>query len=323
MSPLHILIIGNSIAGPTLATLLLLTELPASEKPHITLLERASSPRKEGQNIDVRGAGITIMRHLGIERAVRAATTQEAGVRIVDERNRVWSSVPADRTGATSTPTADVEILRGTLAAVLLNRAQAESDKVCAAGGAGVEVLFGESASSLEQDGDGVTVRFTQSKETRRFDLVIGADGVQSTTRRMVWGEEGESQRVQRVAGGVYGAFFRGKSGSEDGLWRRWYHAPGRRGVMIRPSEKKEKMSVLMTVVNDCDERFPAVVGRRKENVQAQKQLMREYFQDAGWECDRIIREMMATDDFYYDMISQVKMDKWSKGRVVLLGDAG
>lgn len=323
MAPLHILIIGNSIAGPTLATLLLLTDLSAAEKPHITLLERASSPRKEGQNIDIRGAGITIMRHLGIERAVRAAVTHEAGVRIVDNCNRIWSAVPADRTGATSTPTADVEILRGTLAAILLNRAQTVSDKVRAAGGAGVEVLFGEWVSSMEQDGDGVNVRFAQSKETRRFDLVVGADGVQSTTRQTVWGQKGESQRVQRVAGGVYAAFFSGKAGSEDGLWRRWYHAPGRRGVMIRPSETKEKMSVLMTVVNDCDERLPAVVGRRQENVQAQKRLMREYFQDAGWECDRVVREMMATNDFYYDMVAQVKMDKWSKGRVVLLGDAG
>lgn len=323
MSPLHILIVGNSIAGPTLATLLLLTALPAPGKPHITLLERSSSPRKEGQNIDIRGAGITIMRHLGIERAVRAATTREAGVCFVDERNRTWGAVPADRTGATSTPTADVEILRGTLARILLDRVRTVSEKVRAEGGAGVEVLFGEWASSLDQDGDGVTVRFAQSKETRLFDLVVGADGVQSSTRRMVWGEEGESQRVQRVAGGVYGAFFSGKAGSEDGLWRRWYHAPGRRGVMIRPSETREMMSVLMTVVNDCDERLPTVVGRKKENVQAQKQLIREYFQDAGWQCDRILREMMATNDFYYDMIAQIKMDKWSKGRVVLLGDAG
>lgn len=323
MSPLTILIIGNSIAGPTLATLLLLTSLPGPEKPHITLLERASSPRKEGQNIDVRGAGITIMRHLGIERAVRAATTREAGVCIVDERNRIWGAVPADRTGATSTPTADVEILRGTLAGILLNQVRAASEKVRAEGGAGVEILFGEWLSSLEQRGDGVTVRFAQSKETRRFDLVVGADGVQSSTRRMVWGVEGEAQRVQRVAGGVYGAFFSGKAGSQDGLWRRWYHAPGRRGVMIRPSEAKEKMSVLMTVINDRDERLPAAVGRSKENVQTQKQLMREYFHDAGWECARVLREMMSTNDFYYDMIAQVKMDKWSKGRVVLLGDAG
>lgn len=323
MPPLNILIVGSSIAGPTLATLLLLTDLPASEKPQITLLERASSPRKEGQNIDIRGAGLTIMRHMGIELAVRRATTHEKGVRLVDERDRIWAEVPADPTGATSTPTADVEILRGTLAGILLDRMQLVSKAVQAAGGAGVEVLFGDRLDRIEQDGDGVTVHLARSNETRRFDLVVGADGVQSTTRRMVWGTEGEAQRVEKVAGGVYGAFFSGVAGAEHGLWRRWFHAPGRRAVMVRPSESRERMSVFMTVVNDRDARLPAVVGRRGQDVQAQKELMKEYFQDAGWQCDRILGEMMTTDDFYYDMLAQVKMDKWSNGRVVLLGDAG
>lgn len=323
MAPIHILIVGTSIAGPTLATLLLLTALPATEKPHITLLERASYPRKEGQNVDIRGAGLTIMRHLGIELAVRRATTHEKGVRIVDDRDRVWAEVPADHSGRTSTPTADVEILRGSLAAILLKRVREVSKTVHAAGGAGVEILFGEWVDHLEQDGDGVTVQFARRKETRRFDLVVGADGVQSTTRKMVWGTEGETKRVERVAGGVYGAFFSGMVGEGDGLWRRWFHAPERRAVMVRPSESRERMSVFMTVVNDRDARLPAVVGRKREDVQAQKELMKEYFQDAGWECARLVREMMTTEDFYYDMIAQVKMDKWSKGRVVLLGDAG
>lgn len=324
MAPLHILIVGTSIAGPTLATLLLLTALPAPEKPHITLLERSSSLRQEGQNIDIRGAGLTIMRHLGIELAVRRATTREKGVRLVDGRDRVWAEIAADRTGGTSTPTADVEILRGTLAGILLARVRAVSETVQAAGGAGVEVLFGESVERIEQDdGKGVTVQFARSKETRRFDLVVGADGVQSTTRKLVWGTEGECRRVERVAGGTYGAFFSGMAGEGDGLWRRWFHAPGRRGVMLRPSERRERISVLMTVVNDSDARLAAVVGRKREDVAAQKELMREYFQDAGWECDRLLREMMTTDDFYYDMLAQVKMDNWSKGRVVLLGDAG
>lgn len=323
MEPLNILIIGASIAGPTLATLLLTTSLPAAQKPHITLLERSPSLRMEGQNIDIRGAGITIMRHLGIEKRVRAGVTGEEGVRFVDKHNRVWGEFRADRSGKTSTPTADVEILRGTLAEILMARARGVSEEVQAAGGRGVDFLFGDSLDRIEQDGAGVAVHFAKSGETRRFDLVVGADGLQSSTRRLVWGSEGEARRVKKLAGGVYGAFFGMPARESDSMYRRWFHAPGRRGVMVRPGKTRDQVTVFMTVINDSDERLPAVAGKRREDTQAQKALMREYFQGAGWECDRIVDEMMATEDFYYDMLAQVQMDKRSKGRVVLLGDAG
>jgi 2-polyprenyl-6-methoxyphenol hydroxylase-like FAD-dependent oxidoreductase len=78
-----------------------------------------------------------------------------------------------------------------------------------------------------------------------------------------------------------------------------------------------------MTVVNDQDARFIDVATSGHEGIEAQKKLLEEYFQDAGWESERVIREMKTTDDFYYDIIGQIRMEKWSKGRVVLLGDAG
>lgn len=139
----------------------------------------------------------------------------------------------------------------------------------------------------------------------------------------MVWGKDGEQDRVEKLAGGVYGAFFSIPAGKNDTLWRRWFHAAGRRSIMIRPDQQREKVTVFMSVISDNDERLPAMAAKRREDVPAQKQLMKEYFRDAGWECDRVVGEMMVTKDFYYDMIAQVKMDKWSKGRVVLLGDSG
>ena len=92
---------------------------------------------------------------------------------------------------------------------------------------------------------------------------------------------------------------------------------------MLRPDKQRGQTTAFMNVINDKDERLAQVALKGHENVQEQKDLMEEYFKDAGWECERVIREMQATDDFYYDMVAQVKMDKWSKGRVVLLGDAG
>ncbi|KAK2599810.1 hypothetical protein N8I77_011533 [Diaporthe amygdali] len=320
MAPLEILIVGCSIAGPALATFLLLSSLPASQKPHITILERSPALRTDGQNIDVRGAGVTLIRHLGLEAAVRASTTGEEGVQFVDSNNTVWAQSAADKTGRYQTPTSDIEILRGRLSELLWKRSKSVSDEVVRDGGKGLEYLFGDYLDEIEQDGAKVNVHFAKSGQRRSFDLVVGADGLQSRTRSMVWGSDGEEDRVRKL--GMYAAFFSMPKGQTDSQWRRWFHAPGRRGIMIRPDEQRKRTTVLMTVIKDYDERLPRLAGKR-DAVQAQKDIMAEYFQGAGWESERIIKEMMATKDFYYDMVGQVKMDKWSKGRVVLVGDAG
>lgn len=196
---------------------------------------------------------------------------------------------------------------------------------------AGVEFVFGDFAEEIEEDGAQVRVKFHGSGKERHFDVVVGADGLMSSTRRMVWGEKGEEARVKGVE--VYGAFFSMPSSGADGLWRRWYRAPGGRGVMVRPGESRDRSTVTMLVCNDDkDPRFRkmAALGTKrqksyKEVVAAQKGLLNEYFdrEDFGWEGPRIVREMMQADDFYYAAVAQVKMDEWSKGRVVLLGDAG
>ncbi|KAL1865348.1 hypothetical protein Daus18300_007238 [Diaporthe australafricana] len=320
MAPLEILIVGCSIAGPALATFLLLSSLPASQKPHVTILERSASLRADGQNIDVRGAGVTLIRHLGLEAAVRASTTGEEGVQLVDQDNVVWAQYAADKTGKYQTPTSDIEILRGRFSELLWKKSRDVSDEVARDGGKGIEYVFGDYLDEIEQSGDKVSVHFAKSGERRNFDLVVGADGLQSRTRSMVWGSDGEEERVKRL--GMYGAFFSMPRGKTDSQWRRWFHAPGRRGIMTRPDGQRDRTTVFMYTINDHDERLPKLAGKR-DAVQAQKDIMAEYFQDAGWESERIIKEMMATKDFYYDMVGQVKMDKWSKGRVVLIGDAG
>lgn len=318
MAPLDILIVGCSIAGPTLATFLLLSSFPASQKPHITILERSASLRTDGQNIDVRGAGVTLIRHLGLEAAVRASSTGEEGVQLVDGDNIVWAQYAADKTGRYQTPTSDIEILRGRFSQLLWKRSKDISDKVVEDGGKGIEYVFGDYLDEIEQSGDKVSVHFAKSGERRDFDLVVGADGLQSRTRSMVWGSD--EDHIKRL--GMYGAFFSMPRGMTDSQWRRWFHAPGRRGIMTRPDEQRDKTTVFMYTINDHDERLPSLAGKR-DAIRAQKNIMAEYFQDAGWESKRIIEEMMATKDFYYDMVGQVKMDKWSKGRVVLVGDAG
>ncbi|TKA76238.1 hypothetical protein B0A55_06383 [Friedmanniomyces simplex] len=324
MAPLSILIVGCGVAGTPLATFLLSSPQPSQEKPHITVLERASTSRPQGQNVDIRGAGVTIMRKLGIETAVRNAITHEEGVQFVDDWNRVWAENPADKTGKVQTGTSDLEILRGRLADICYLRSRAVSEAVKREGGRGIEYIFSDYLESLEQDGDKVHVRLAKSGEQRSFDLVVGADGLQSRTRRMVWGEAGEQKRVQQVAG-MYGAFFSLPKTSTDSLWRRWYSAPGRRGIMVRPSDSRQpdRMTAFMMIMSDSDERLRSAARDGRKGTEVQKKLFAEYFEGLKWECPRFVRELQKADDFYYDMVAQVKMEKWSKGRVVLLGDAG
>ena len=319
MAPLEILICGTGVAGPTLATFLLLSPLPANQRPHITLLERAPALRPQGQNIDIRGIGVPIIRKLGLEKLIRASTTGEAGVKHVDANNRAWASLQAMDTEKVRSPTSDIEILRGRLADILYRRSLQVSDEAEKEGGKGVQYLFGDYIESLDQTGDKVRVRFAKSKETRSFDLVVGADGLQSRTRALVWGEGGEQERLHRI--GMHMAFFKIPKAGVDDKWRRWYHAPGRRGIMLRPDDTGEKTTVLMSVMNDGDQRLKDAEGKGSGDVQ--KKLMQEYFDGAGWESERVLKEMWRADDFYYDMVGQVKMESWTKGRVALLGDAG
>ena len=92
---------------------------------------------------------------------------------------------------------------------------------------------------------------------------------------------------------------------------------------MVRPSDQPERSTVLMILVKDDDPRLREVAKVGRENVARQKALLGEYFDNSGWESKRLVAEMHASDDFYYDAVAQIKMDTWSKGRVVLLGDAG
>lgn len=322
-APLGILIVGCSIAGPTLATCLLLSDLPTSQKPHITILERSSSVRKEGQNVDIRGAGVTIMKKLGMEKAIRAWTTGEEGVQWVDERNRICAAFAAGKAGDASAPTAEIEILRGHLAEICYQRSKSVSDEVERQGGKPIEFILGDHLDEIEQSDNQVHVHFAKSGRKRRFDLVVGADGLQSTTRTLAWGRTGEKERVYHL--GVYSGYFSMPRDERDTAWswRRWFHASGRRNIMLRPDTQGNRTTVFMYIANDKDQRLHNVALQGHSGVTAQKELLRDYFRDVGWRSEEVIAAMMTSEDFYYDFVGQVRMDSWHKGKVVLIGDAG
>ena len=137
----------------------------------------------------------------------------------VDASNRVWAAFGADRSGKVETGTADVEIMRGRLVDIGYRKSKAVSDEIQREGGAGIEYVFGDSADSIEQDDQRVHVRFSKSQETRTFDFVVGADGLHSKTRKLVFGEAADGDRVKRLE--MYSAFFSMPSGPTDSTYNR------------------------------------------------------------------------------------------------------
>lgn len=185
----------------------------------------------------------------------------------MDTENQVWAAFPADRSGRLSTPTADTEITRGCLAEICYRRSKLISDEVQSDGGTGIEYVFGDYLDEMDQDGSQVHVRFAKSGQRRSFDMVVGADGLQSSTRNMVWGSVGEKDRVKRL--GMYGGFFSIPRGVTDSAWRRWFHAPRRRRIMLRPEEQSGRTTVFMSVINEEDNRLTEVAEKGYEGVKA------------------------------------------------------
>ena len=291
MSGTRVLVAGASIAGPALAHWL------RRRGAEVTVVERAPGLRPGGQAVDARGVAKEIIRRMGLDAAVRAACTQTVGAHTVDADGNVLQTYRADDDGGDGY-IAEIEILRGDLSQVLHDDTRD-----------GVEYLFGDRIAELSQDADGVDVLLAGG-ERRRFDLVIGADGLHSALRTMVFGPR---ERFVRHLGLVL-AFY--SVPNEFGL-DRWFlecQEAGRSAGLRPIQDATRAMALFSFAAADFD------VDHR--DVTAQKQLLRERLAGFGWLAPRILAHLDDTPDFYLDQVAQVVMDRWSSGRVGLLGDA-
>src|ERR1700744_3123241 len=141
----------------------------------VTVVEQSPGLRPGGQAVDARGVAKEVIRRMGLDAAVRAACTDTAGAYTVDADGNVLETFRAEDDGGDGY-IAEIEILRGDFAQVLYDHTR---DKA--------EYVFGDRIVELTQDADGVDVTFA-SGDRRRFDLVIGADGLHSALRGMVFG---------------------------------------------------------------------------------------------------------------------------------------
>jgi 2-polyprenyl-6-methoxyphenol hydroxylase-like FAD-dependent oxidoreductase len=293
VSGIRVLVAGASIAGPALAHWL------RRRGAEVTVVERAPELRPGGQAVDARGVAKEVIRRMGLDAAVRAACTDTAGAHYVDVDGNVLETFRADDDGGDGF-IADIEILRGDLSQVLYDDTRD-----------GVEYVFGDRIAELTQDADVVDVAFAGG-DRRRFDLVIGADGLHSALRGMVFGAR---ERFVRHLGLVL-AFY--SVPNEFGLDRwliEYQDQESGRSAMLRPIQNATRAMAMFS--------FPAAdLDVDYRDVEGQKRLLGEQMAGLGWLTPRILAHLDDTPDFYLDQVAQVVMDRWSNGRVGLIGDA-
>ncbi|QHC23638.1 FAD-dependent oxidoreductase [Streptomyces sp. GS7] len=293
-----VLISGAGIAGTALAYWL------ERYGFRVTVVERAPEPRAGGQAVDVRGSALHVVERMGLLQDVQARKTGLRGMSQVDADGRELRRTTERTLSGGPVDSPDVEILRDELC-TLLRRAA----------GPGVEYLFGDSMRSLVQHEDGVQVHFTSGAE-RSFDLVVGADGLHSATRRLVFGPE--SDYLHPI--GTYIAAW--SAPNHLGL-DRWevFHGPCGDGVWgCMAMTVRDNAELRVFVGFHSDEPTERLLPR---DTTEQKRLIAERCAGLRWEVPRFLKAMWETDAFHYDVVAQIRMDHWSRGRVALLGDAG
>ncbi|MFI5615187.1 FAD-dependent monooxygenase [Amycolatopsis sp. NPDC051903] len=280
-----VLISGAGVAGSTLAHWL----ARAGYRP--TVVERAAGLRSSGSPVDVRGPAAEVARKMGISSRLRAAATGVTSLTFVNDRGKTVGRVPMDDAGT------DVELTRTDLARILHDASAGDA-----------EYVFHDSVVALEQDAGGVDVTFERGAP-RRFDFVVGADGLHSAVRRLAFGPE--PGFVEHM--GVYVATMPFDGPVSDRSEIVMYNSPGR-AVAVHPSKGRGIVAFMF--------RGREVPGFDYRDTEQHKRLLENAYAGAGWRVPELLGQVRVAEDLYFDSVSRVRVPEWSAGRIVLVGDA-
>ena len=286
----NVLVVGGGAAGTATAIFL------ADAGVAVDLVEVKPEPTTVGSGITIQGAALRVMRQLGVWEQVRDAgfTFEGLGLRAPDPAGTLVADLPAMKTGGPDLPDA-MGMPRPELARILLERAAA----------AGVKVRFGTTTTELTQDDEGVDATFSDGS-TGRYDLVVGADGIRSWTRRML----GIELETRSVGMGIWRAFGpRPASVTRTDLF---YGGPAYIAGYCPTSEN----SLYAYIVEDAQDRSTLTPEQQLDTMKALSQAYHGPWDD--------IRETLTDPSrVNYTWFETHLLDApWNRGRVVLIGDA-
>ncbi|WP_262059761.1 FAD-dependent monooxygenase [Streptomyces sp. STR69] len=284
----EVLIVGAGIAGPALAYWL------SRNGYRPTVVEHARQLRSGGGPIVVKGPAIPVADRMGILPQLRGLATRNRSLTLLDPSGRRILQLPL-----TSDETPTVEVTRADLSEVLHRSTQTEA-----------EFLFDDTVTALDQDGDGVDVTFRRSAP-RRFDLVVGADGMHSTVRRLVFGPE--RQFVSDL--GLYGATVPLEPNTIEGPSEMTMLTVPNRMLVVHPSRTTPLAIFTFRAAQ------PAPHDRK--NIALHKQTVADAYADVRWwRAPELVAAFLDHPAPFLDPLTTIRVPSWSRGRVVLLGDA-
>ncbi|WP_030711960.1 FAD-dependent monooxygenase [Streptomyces sp. NRRL S-237] len=290
MENARVLISGAGIAGTALAYWL------RAHGFRPTVVERAPAIRDGGYKVDIRGAALDVVTRMGLREEIRKLRTDVRGGSIVNAAGKRVASMDGDTFGGRQRE--DAEILRGDLNRLLHESAAGE-----------VEYRFDDAVAAVDNGEARARVTF-ESGRVEDYDLVVGADGLHSATRALVFGDE--ARFVHDL--GHHVCVFSVPNHLGLDRWELTYVGPGRTALTYSTARDDGAKAMFLFASG------PLEYDRRDRA--SQQRLLAEAYAAEGWEVPRLLDGMAGATDFYFDSLSQVRMDRWSTGRVVLLGDA-
>ena len=287
---MRIAISGAGVAGPAFAHWM------RRAGHDVTLIEAASSFRTGGYLIDFWGLGYSIAEKMGIDEDIRKVGYQIQELHAVGPDGRTNASLHVE-TIRRATNDRYISVARGDLAAAIYRTV--END---------IETIYSDTITAVEDEPDHVSVRFKHARP-RDFDMVIGADGLHSKVRELVFGPE---RIFARYLGCQVAACVIEGYRPRDELVYVTYNLAGRH---IGRFALDDDRTLVLFIFRSSSPYIPG-------SLDSCKALLRSHFTDAGWESPQILAALDDVDDIYLDIVSQIRMDRWYSGRVALIGDA-